>query len=187
MASIAASLGLSVCDIARANRMADATLVYAGEQLSIPSASTCPDDDSCLISDNTNATATCVMGGPHVYTSFDGDTLRSIAEQKFNISLSALQQTAMGPGISNDPDTNIGAGQTLKLPLCKESQCQMLPYEIQYGTYADVARTYGSTVGQIMAVNPTYNKSTGAAGDGPVVAILADCHLTTDGTPTVIS
>jgi LysM repeat protein len=186
MASIAASLNLSICDIARANRMADATLVSTGEQLSVPNASTCPDDISCLISTNTYPTATCVMGGPHVYTTIDGDTLRSIAEKKFNITLASLQTTTKDPA-ANDTDNPIDAGQMIKLPLCKESQCLMSPYQIQYGTYTDIALAYGATVGQIMAMNPTYNKSTAAVGDGPVITIPMTCKLTTDGTPTIIS
>lgn len=186
MPSIAASLNLGTCDIARANRMADAMLIYTGETLSIPIASTCPDDTHCLVPNNTVPTAVCVYGGPHVYTTFDGDTLQTIAEHKFNITLDALLTTAKGPDTS-DAYTNLGAGQGIKLPLCKESQCIMKPYQIQYGTYADVALAYGTTVGQIMGLNPTYNKSTAGVGEGPVVAIPADCKLTTDESPTIIS
>ena len=126
------------------------------------------------------------MGGPHIYTNIDGDKLRSIAEEKFNITLASPQTTTKDPA-ANDTDIPINTDQMIKLPLCKESQCLMSAYQIQYGTYTDIALAYSATVGQIMAMNLTYNKSTAGVGDGPVITIPMACKLTTAGTPTIIS
>ena len=73
----------------------------------------------------------------------------------------------------SDPYTTITAGQSVKVPMCEDSQCTLVPYRLQYGTYVDIAREYGTTVGQIQAINPTYSHSD--AELGPAIAVPIDC------------
>ncbi|KAL1618568.1 hypothetical protein SLS56_010496 [Neofusicoccum ribis] len=183
MPEIAAKVGRGVCDIARANRMADALMLYTDEELIIPAQVCDPDNDTCLVP-NTTTTNTCINGGPHTYTTFLGDTVAYIA-QKFNVTLDTL--TAVTNNTISDSYAEIEAGNQIKIPMCSPSQCIMQPYRFSYGTYADLAKNYSTTVGQIMAYNAGYNKSTATTVDeSPAIAVPMNCTALSD-TLTVIT
>ncbi|PWY96180.1 hypothetical protein BO94DRAFT_591731, partial [Aspergillus sclerotioniger CBS 115572] len=97
IASISNLHSRGICDIARLNRMADATLpLLTGEKLLIPPETCTPDNSTCLILPNPSGTyADCVSGGPHAYYTLEGDTIRYIA-LKLNITVAALSATAQG-------------------------------------------------------------------------------------------
>jgi LysM repeat protein len=174
-----------ICDIARANRMADAMLpLHEGQELIIPAEVCKPDNSTCLITKSENDTyADCVTGGPHTYYTLKGDTLRYIA-LKLNITLDAISATAQVD--SNDPDAAVQVNNFLKLPLCSPSHCSVTPHTFTYGTYKDIAEKLGTTPGQLMALNPTYNFTNVAKGEGAVISVLSDCR-TTGSDITVIS
>ncbi|KAF2667464.1 hypothetical protein BT63DRAFT_480426 [Microthyrium microscopicum] len=165
-----------VCDIARANRMADADLaLHPGRTLLIPSEVCKPDNNSCLLA-RQNATATCILGGPHTYQTVQGDTLESIALKKFNITTATLMKnTRRRQGGNITVTTPLNPGMTIKIPQCSPSQCVVQPYHLTYGTYRDLAARVGTTVGQIMAFNPGYTTSQAEVGEGPVLTIPMDC------------
>ncbi|KAF2634240.1 hypothetical protein P280DRAFT_474783 [Massarina eburnea CBS 473.64] len=182
--SISTSTNRSICDIARANRMSDATLMVAGETLLIPG-ETCDDnqgDTSCLISNSTYY-RTCVPGGLHTYNTRYNDTRASIA-LKFEVSLDTI--TLMDKS-ANSTAGIIPTDSQLKIPQCSPSQCTVQPYKFTYGTYVDLAIQFNTTVGQIMAFNPTYNYSGEAdASEGPVISMPMNCVNLT-GNVTVIA
>ncbi|ORY62119.1 uncharacterized protein BCR38DRAFT_302729, partial [Pseudomassariella vexata] len=181
--SIALSANRGVCDIARANRMADAELLVAGAKLLIPAQVCDLDSSSCLIASQINYTATCVLGGPHTYDTFVNDTYQKIAA-KFEMAVTALTNADRMPV---DPSQTPAVGTTLKIPQCSPSQCVVQPYEFLYGTYVDVAKRFNTTVGQIMAFNPTFSYSNDANPDeGPVITMPMDCKALA-GNVTVIS
>ncbi|KAL1604994.1 hypothetical protein SLS60_004537 [Paraconiothyrium brasiliense] len=162
--------------------MSDATLMVAGETLIIP-AETCDSDDSTCIIPNTNYTATCVPGGLHTYNTRFNDTGAKIAA-KFRVSLDSI--TTMGNASASE-DSVLEADAQLKIPQCSPSQCVVQPYKFTYGTYVDLAEEFNTTVGQIMAFNPTYNYSHEAdPNEGPVISMPMNCVNLT-GNVTVIS
>ncbi|GLA11511.1 hypothetical protein AnigIFM62618_005477 [Aspergillus niger] len=185
IASVSNSVNRGICDIARLNRMADAMIPFlTGEQLLIPPETCTPDNSTCLLFPSpTDNYADCVSGGPHTYYTVKGDTIRTIA-LRLNITVEALSATAQG-GVS-DPDALVQVGNELKVPQCSPSVCKVEPYHFTYGTYQDLADKIGSTVGQIMAFNPTYNHSDVARGQGAVVTLPKNCRNLGDNV-TVIS
>lgn len=176
---IATTVTRGACDIARYNRMADALIpLTTGEEILIPPQTCNPDNSTCLITAEPNATYTeCVVGGPHTYTTLAGDTMDYIA-LKLNLTIDALMSTSMMPGLdAGSTDTVVEAGQSIKLPQCSPSQCIFGPQTFVYGTYKDLAAEMGTTPGQIMALNPTYNHSVEEQGLGPVLTVPRDCVL----------
>lgn len=173
-----------ICDIARINRMADAMMpLNTGEDLLIPPETCIPDNSTCLITYNASTTyGDCVSGGPHTYYSVKGDTLRYIA-LKLGITYEAILTTAQADTPLN---TEIPAGTFIKLPLCSPSRCEVWPETFTYGTYKDIADKVGTTVGQLMAMNPTYNHTDVAKGEGAVIGVLSAC-ANTGNNVTVIS
>jgi LysM domain len=174
--TIAADNQRGVCDIARANRMADATIINVGEELIIPAQVCHPDEKTCLLVD-THPTRDCILGGPHTYTTFPNDTVASIALTKFNITVESLWNSTSRMLAVADAYSVIPVGNNLKLPQCSPSQCIIQPYSFTYGTYKDLAAQVGTTPGQIFAFNPTYNHSDGPAGTGPVITMPMKCEL----------
>lgn len=147
-----------VCNIARLNIMADVTIVpNVGQTFNIPGESCHPDNDSCLVKD-TGRTRTCVNGGPRLYYTVNGDTYEKIAI-RLNVTTESLVSGSMGHGGSSFPNEVLPADQFVKVPLCSPSQCVIQPYTFKYGVYKDLAEKYGTTVGQIMMLSPTYNYS----------------------------
>lgn len=169
--TIAKSVNRGACDIARFNRMADAELLTTGTRIRIPKEVCHPDNSTCLLNDE-GATATCVLGGPHVYTTFLGDTLEKIALKKLKITLDSLLATGAQAGYGSTDV--LPAGQMIKVPQCSPSQCSFQPFQLQYGVYKDLAEKHGSTVGQIFALNG-FNFSDAATGDGPVITLPMNC------------
>ncbi|KAL2821412.1 hypothetical protein BDW59DRAFT_181168 [Aspergillus cavernicola] len=174
---IANTVNRGACDIARYNRMADAMIpLTSNEEILIPPEVCQPDNSTCLIVAEPNATyADCVMGGPHTYTTLAGDTIAYIA-LKLNLTVDALLSTA-GMQDMGSPYDGVETGQSIKLPQCSPSQCVVRPEEFVYGTYKDAAIRLGTTPGQLMAYNPTYSHSAEAQGGGPVLTMARDCVL----------
>ncbi|CAK7229785.1 hypothetical protein SCUCBS95973_007345 [Sporothrix curviconia] len=178
LAAIADQYGVGVCDIARLNILSDARSIYPGEELRVPAQATFPYDTSCITPNNTETTNTCIYGGPHTYTTQEGDTLQKIANVNFNITIeSIVNQTSQTPYIKDaaeNPYAILEAGQNVKIPVCDNSACTMSQFSLSYGTLQDFAATYSVTVGQLIAVNTGYNHS---AGGAPVLAMLHDCTI----------
>ena len=135
--------------------MADVTIVpNVGETFIIPAEVCEPDNDTCILKPN-NTTNTCINGGPRLYYTVNGDTYEKIA-LRLNITTEAVMgDYAQGRNATEE----LPAGQFMKIPLCEPSQCIIQPYSISWGVYKDMAEKYGSTVGQIMMLSPTYNYS----------------------------
>ncbi|OJJ45155.1 hypothetical protein ASPZODRAFT_679089 [Penicilliopsis zonata CBS 506.65] len=182
---VAEAVNRGVCDIARYNRMADAILpLLTGEEILIPPEVCDPDNRSCLIVPEPNATyADCIMGGPHTYTTLKGDSIAYIA-LKLNLTVEALLTTAWVPNMG-DPDAPVEVGQVIKIPQCYPSQCIVQPGEFYYGTYKDLAAMLGTTPGQLMAFNPTYNHTTASQGQGPWISFSMDCMPLSDNVTAV--
>ncbi|KAJ5278773.1 hypothetical protein N7478_004145 [Penicillium angulare] len=172
---IADVVSRGVCDIARYNRMADAIIpLTTDEEILIPPQVCKPDNSTCLIVSEPNATyANCVVGGPHTYLTLKGDTMAYIA-LKLNLTIDALMSTAWVPNMGSVNDT-VEVGQTIKIPQCSPSQCIIRPGEFIYGTFKDLAAKLGSTPGQLMALNPTYNHTVAPQGEGPILTMIRDC------------
>ncbi|OJJ46490.1 hypothetical protein ASPZODRAFT_152003 [Penicilliopsis zonata CBS 506.65] len=171
-----------VCDIGRGNLMADVTIIpNVGQDLIIPAEVCEPDNSSCLIPD-TNRTRTCIDGGPRLYYTVNGDTYDVIA-RRLNISTAALlDDSASAKRIGSDIIATtgtqlLGVGQFVKVPSCSPSRCVIEPFDFNEGVYLDLARKYGTTVGQIMMLSPTYNYSTGytAGVSGPSIDMAYNC------------
>lgn len=204
LASIAAAVHRGVCTIARANRMADVELMpRLGSTLLVPANDTNINDTSCLLKETTTPLL-CIYGGPHVYTVVAGDTLAKVA-QKLNLDVAALANSTGPPGpppsststsiststLTSPSSVNTSApldpGRGLKIPQCSPSACRVQPYRFAYGTYVDLAAAYNTTVGQILAFNPTYSFSASVDDDkAPVITLPSDCGPTAD-TIAVIS
>ena len=167
-----------VCDIGRHNLMADVTIPPAiGETFIIPGESCTPDNDSCIIKD-VGRTRDCIYGGPRLYYTVKGDTYDKVA-LRLNITTEALSGTSTG---NNE---TLPVGQFLKVPLCSPSQCTIRPYSFTSGVYKDLADKYGTTVGQIMMLSPTYNYSSVAfTGDGtfPPIDLAISCTALSNNT-----
>lgn len=179
VASIAKTFSRGVCDVARANRMSDPSIPFAaGTGVIIPAEVCDLDDSTCITEPNPDTTNFCLLGGPHLYYTQRNDTYRTIAIERFNISLDTVL-TALGVDESQ-ADVVLTESQFIKIPSCYPSQCILQPYKFTYGTYKDLAEKYGATVGQIIAYNPTYSHSEAETGDGPVLTIPINCTALAD-------
>ncbi|KAB8203457.1 hypothetical protein BDV34DRAFT_236431 [Aspergillus parasiticus] len=175
--TIAEKHGVGACDLARLNVLADPNFLYENETLRIPERATFPDDYSCFSTNNTNATADCIYGGPHVYTILPGDTIQKIANERYNITTESIlsfgAQTgyiaAVNPGIYDVLQT----GETVKIPTCDNSACTMADFTFSYGTLQDFATVYNVSVGQIMSLNLGYNHTEDIAPLG----VVYDCTI----------
>lgn len=174
VSDVAAATNRGVCDIGRQNLMADVTIVpNVGQQLLIPPETCTPDNETCLLP-KTNRTRTCIDGGPRLYYTVNGDTYERIA-QRLNISTEALTSHALGDQTSTD---ELEPGKFVKVPLCAPSRCVLKPYQFSAGVYKDLAEEFGTTVGQIMMLSPTYNYSSQAflpGGTFPPINVLTNC------------
>lgn len=163
-----------VCDIGRNNVMADVTIIpNIGQQIWIPPQVCDPDNETCLLPNTNTTTRECIYGGPRLYYTVNGDTYDLIA-RRLNITVDSLMQKSMG---NTTATTVLEPGQFVKVPLCEPSQCILQPYTFSYGVYKDLAEAYGSTVGQIMMLSPTYNYSTSVANgeSGPTIDLPINC------------
>lgn len=166
-----------VCDIGRHNLMADVTILpNVGESFIIPPQTCYPDNESCLIKDE-GRTRTCIYGGPRLYYTVNGDTYEKIAIRLNITTESLIDGTPSGSPSASANDT-LSVGQFLKVPQCSPSQCVIQPYSFKWGVYKDLAERYGTTVGQIMMLSPTYNYSSlafSAGGTFPPISLPINC------------
>jgi hypothetical protein len=143
-----------------------------GQTIIIPAEVCDPDWTTCII--DGPGTNDCLMGGPRLYYTLNGDTLWKIAG-RLNMTLDAL-----GSGSQYSANETISAGQFVKIPLCYPSTCEIEPYSFTAGVYKDLADKYGSTVGQIQMLSPTYNYSSYATREGgspPSIVLPKNCRL----------
>ncbi|KAJ0116221.1 hypothetical protein J7T55_005167 [Diaporthe amygdali] len=178
---VAAATNRGVCDIGRVNCMADVTIVpNVGQSIVIPAEVCEPDNSTCLLP-TTPGTNTCINGGPRLYYTVNGDTYSRIA-QRLNLTVDSLLS---GDASATDA---LPVGQFVKIPLCEPSQCIIQPYTFTYGVYKDLAEEYGSTVGQIMMLSPTYNYSeyTLNGNNAPTINLPINCTALSSNV-TVIS
>ncbi|KAF2248350.1 hypothetical protein BU26DRAFT_520047 [Trematosphaeria pertusa] len=156
---VAAATGRGVCDIARFNMMADVAIPpNIGQVIAIPPQTCTPDNTTCILP-RLNPTRNCIFGGPRLYYTVKGDTYERIALYRLNITLESLMPAAAPGEASTDATAPLPVGQFVKVPQCSPSQCVIQPVTFEYGVYKDLAEKYGSTVGQIMMLSPTYNYS----------------------------
>lgn len=152
--------------------MVDVSVVpNVGQKIIIPGQVCNPDSTTCVI-DGPGAND-CLVGGPRLYYTLNGDTLWKIAG-RLNLTLEAIA--------GGDPDSanaTIQAGHFVKVPLCHPSVCEIEPLTFASGVYKDLATEYGSTVGQLQMLSPTYNYSTSIM-DGltpPSISLAKNCRL----------
>lgn len=178
---VARKTNRGVCDIGRHNLMADVTIPpNIGEVFIIPGETCTPDNESCLIKD-VGRTRTCIYGGPRLYYTVKGDTYEKIA-LRLNITTESLS----GGQSANE---TLPVSQFIKVPECSPSQCIIQPYSFEWGVYKDLADKYGTTVGQIMMLSPTYNYSSlafSSGGTAPPIDLPMNC-TTLSNNITVIS
>lgn len=170
---IANATNRGVCDIGRHNLMADVEIIpNVGQEILIPPEVCEPDNETCLLP-RTNATRTCIYGGPRLYYTVNGDTYEVIA-RRLNITAESIMEYAKD---NETATTALEVGQFLKIPQCDPSQCVIQPYSFTYGVYKDLAEKYGTTVGQIMMLSPTYNYSSIAmmGGTPPPIGLPINC------------
>lgn len=182
IADVAAATNRGLCNIARYNLMADevctplstgnilpaffslllgannlsqSIVPNVGQEIVIPP-EVCPDEvdnTSCVIN-NYNSTNTCLLGGPRLYYTVNGDTYAKIAN-RLDLAVDVVADGA-------DSTTVLAAGQFIKVPLCYPSMCSYEPFQFDETVptvYKDLADQYGATVGQFMMLSPTYNYS----------------------------
>lgn len=155
--------------------MADAVLIYVGEELLVPEQVCAKDSTSCIVANKTYS-AECIYGGPHVYTTELNDSLDYIAA-KLEIDVGALSAGVLPDSGITSNSSIIPEGDSLKVPQCSPSVCDVIPFQFTYGVYKDLAEKYGTTVGQIQAFNNQYNHSTsGNDGSGPTITLPTNCR-----------
>ncbi|KAI9933949.1 hypothetical protein AWENTII_000296 [Aspergillus wentii] len=189
---IAKKFNRGVCDIGRANLMVDVSVVpNVGETIIIPGQVCNPDWTSCII--DGPGTNDCLVGGPRLYYTLNGDTMWKIAG-RLNMTLDSVMcggdscDTSItcidgicpgGGGSQYGANETIAAGQFIKIPMCSPSVCDIEPYTFSKGVFKDLADKYGSTVGQIQMLSPTYNYSyiANEGGTYPPIALAKNCRL----------
>ncbi|KAF2193135.1 hypothetical protein K469DRAFT_552030 [Zopfia rhizophila CBS 207.26] len=184
---IANATGRGVCDIGRQNIMANVTIVpNVGESILIPAQTCEPDNESCILKPDPNP-RNCLLGGPRLYYTVRGDTFDKIALRLNMTAESIMIGTTPGnrtsTGVTNSSQ-ELQAGSFLKIPQCEPSQCIMQPYSFKWGVYKDLAEKFGTTVGQIMMLSPTYNYSSKAflGGSFPPITMAINCTVLSDNT-----
>ncbi|KAJ5546877.1 hypothetical protein N7494_004462 [Penicillium frequentans] len=181
---LAQTYHFGVCDLARMNGLADPDFIYPGEKFLIPAVAAHPDDYSCLDQNNTETTNTCVVGGPHVYTTMPGDTPQKIANVRYNITTDSIlsygAQTAYIVDLNPGPYTELESGQLVKIPLCENTECILRTFNFHYGTFVDVARQFGVTTGQIMSLNQGFNHSDGNYTMNAALTLTTNCTYMDD-------
>ncbi|PVH79304.1 hypothetical protein DL98DRAFT_560829 [Cadophora sp. DSE1049] len=169
---IAIEVNRGICDIGRANLMVDVSVIpNVGQTFIIPGEVCSPDWTSCII--DGPGTNDCLMGGPRLYYTLNGDTMWKIAG-RLNMTLESINS-----GVEVGANDTLSAGQFVKVPLCFPSACDIEPYSFTAGVYKDLADEYGSTVAQIQMLSPTYNYSSYAL-DGrspPSISLAKNCRL----------
>ena len=135
----------------------------------------------------------CLVGGPRLYYTLNGDTMWKIAG-RLNMTLDAVQcggdscNTNItcidgicpgGGGSQYGANETIPAGQFIKIPMCSPSVCDIEPYTFTNGVFKDLADKYGSTVGQLQMLSPTYNYSylANEGGSYPPIELAKNCRL----------
>ncbi|KAI4602006.1 hypothetical protein KJ359_010872 [Pestalotiopsis sp. 9143b] len=174
---------LSVVDVSVVPNVGQ-TIIISGEVCD-------PDWITCII--DGPGTNDCLVGGPRLYYTLNDDTLWKIAG-RLNMTLDAVQcggdgcntNTTCtdgicpgGGGSQYSANENIAAGQFVKIPMCYPSTCKIEPYSFSSGVYKDLADEYGSTVGQIQMLSPTYNYSyiANEGGTAPPIGLPKNCRL----------
>lgn len=176
---VAARFDRGACAIARLNRFSDPLLVAAGDLVTIPAYNASDlHDDSCFLSNSTVGYSSCLYGGPHTYLSQTGDTVRRIANLKFNMTVESLQSEGdLSPSNDYGPDDVLPVDTETKIPLCLDTACSIKPLAFSYGTVVDLAKEYNVTYGQISTLNTYYTFSSYAehGADGPTLGLVYDC------------
>ncbi|KAJ9317106.1 hypothetical protein DTO271D3_2396 [Paecilomyces variotii] len=156
---IAKETNRGICDIGRHNIMADVCN---------------PDNETCLLPKQ-NATRNCIYGGPRLYYTVNGDTYDIIA-RRLNITTESVMSNMKSNETATTP---LAPGQFVKISICYLSKCVVQPYSFKYGVYKDLAEKFGTTVGQIMMLSPTYNYSSSAlrGETPPSINVAINCTL----------
>lgn len=153
IAQIANETDRGICDIGRANHMADVAIIpNIGQSIYIPAQVCEPDHTTCILP-RQKATRDCIYGGPRLYYTVNGDTLEYIALHRLNITVDTLVNGQGDMGTINATEL-LEPGQYVKIPQCENTQCIMQPYQFTSGVYKDLAEKYETTVGQIMMLSP---------------------------------
>lgn len=162
-----------------------------GQTIIIPGEVCNPDSTTCIISGP--GTNDCLIGGPRLYYTLNGDTMWKIAGRlnmtlesvmcggdSCNTNITCIDGICPGGG-GNQYSANetIPSGQFIKVPMCYPSICEIEPFVFSSGVYKDLADKYGSTVGQIQMLSPTYNYSyiANEGGSYPPIGLAKSCRL----------
>lgn len=174
LGKLAFTFNTGICDIAALNNIDNPNLIILGNTLQIPENCARPDNTTCNPDRETTPTETCVPGLPSTYTVKSGDTLNNISKD-FNITLQSL--IAANSQIVN-PDL-IFPGQVINVPVCPNSQCEIVgTHTIQSGDlFVDLAKRYGSRIGQIKALNA--NADPEKLQPGQVIVLPQGCRNVT--------
>lgn len=172
--------------------MVDVSVVpNLGQTIIIPGQVCDPDWTTCII--DGPGTMECLIGGPRLYYTLNGDTLWKIAG-RLNMTVESVQcggdscNTNItctdgicpgGGGSQYSVNETIPSGQFIKIPMCYPSVCEIEPYSFSSGVYKDLADKYGSTVGQIQMLSPTYSYSyiANEGGTAPPIGLPKNCRL----------
>ena len=171
LGSLATLYKSGICDIASYNNIANPNLVTPGQELTIPTGCTTPDNASCLPPPAPVANATCATAASSAYIVRSGDTLSNIAAD-YAITLAAL--VAANTQIENID--LIFPDQLINIPICPGSQCLVSTYTIKSGDlFFDLAAKYKTTVGNIKGVNLNVDPTKIAVGQ--TVLIPEHCKI----------
>ncbi|CAK4032776.1 Hypothetical predicted protein [Lecanosticta acicola] len=175
LGKLAHQFNTGICDIANLNNIANPNLIITGTTLHIPENCANPDNTTCHPDQDTTPTEVCVLGLPGTYTVKSGDTLNQISKN-FNITLQSLE--GANTQISNFDV--ITPGELINLPICPNSQCENVgTYTIQNGDlFVDLAKKYGTTIGQIEALNE--NADPEQLQPGMVIVLPQGCRNLTE-------
>lgn len=191
----ATATGRDLCDLARWNLVTDVTVVpNVGQTFLIPAEVCEPDNTSCVLTEEGNPQAECLLSGPRLYYTQGGDTYDIIA-MRLGMNVSAITSSSNGSpdGMYSSVNTSevLDADQFMKIPQCEYSVCEMMPYSFGADgamVYKDLADAYNTTAGQMIALNPTYNYSSNArqGGTPPPITPLYNCRYISDNTTAVL-
>ncbi|KAJ5679871.1 hypothetical protein N7462_008115 [Penicillium macrosclerotiorum] len=169
---IAKRFNRGICDIGRANLMVDVSVVpHIGQTIIILGQVCNPDWTSCII--DGPGTTDCLVGGPRLYYTLNGG-------DSCNTNITCIDGICPGGGGSQySANETIPAGQFIKIPMCSPSTCDIEPYTFSKGVFKDLADKYGSTVGQLQMLSPTYNYNyiANEGGTYPPIGLAKNCRL----------
>src|SRR5262249_53390941 len=152
LGAIAKQFGTGICDIAKANKLADPNLISVGQTLIIPPLTATPDNTSCLPPAPPPATQQCVVGGPDRLVIPTAGLTVELAAKFLNITQRAFTSANPAAAVAGNSTkgaltaASVLAGSSIvSVPVCPNSQCIISQGTIKQGDIFDkVAAAAGS-------------------------------------------